>query len=258
MIFSLLPIIAAIRGGVSTLTYSQTVAADGPGAYWKLNETTGVTAADSSGNGHNGVYSGTFTLGAPGIVSSEMYAALSLGGTGQPTQVGSPPAGAGFVGAINNFSPLNYASNFTVEGWVKLSAFPTEAYAVVAIGQNSNTSVGGYQLAVSSTGKLQFIMTDVSIVGTSTGTLSLNAIHHVAVTFDASGNWTFYIDGAASGTGNSSTRFGSGQGGLFLGCTYSTQFAQSNDWYGGVLAHVAVYPTALSAARIAAHYAAGH
>ena len=33
-----------------------------PIGYWKLDETGGTTAADSSGNGRNGTYGGTYTL----------------------------------------------------------------------------------------------------------------------------------------------------------------------------------------------------
>lgn len=36
-------------------------------AYWKLGETSGTTAADSSATGADGVYTGTYTLGQTGI-----------------------------------------------------------------------------------------------------------------------------------------------------------------------------------------------
>lgn len=40
------------------------IAALSPVGYWKLNETSGTTATDSSGNGRNGTYSGSYTLAA--------------------------------------------------------------------------------------------------------------------------------------------------------------------------------------------------
>lgn len=58
-----------------------------PVGYWKLNETSGTTAIDYSGNGRNGTYSGTFTLnqlnghvqiGATGRVSIADNAAFSI------------------------------------------------------------------------------------------------------------------------------------------------------------------------------------
>jgi hypothetical protein len=48
----------AYASGVAN-TYDNAVLALGPLAYWKLDETSGTTAVDSSGNGNNGTYSST-------------------------------------------------------------------------------------------------------------------------------------------------------------------------------------------------------
>ena len=46
-------------------TYASTVLADSPVAYWRLSETSGTSAADSSGNSHGGTYTSTgVTYGA--------------------------------------------------------------------------------------------------------------------------------------------------------------------------------------------------
>jgi hypothetical protein len=50
------------------LSYATRVLADRPIGYWRLGEPTGTpTALDSSGNGNNGTYAGTITLGVPGF-----------------------------------------------------------------------------------------------------------------------------------------------------------------------------------------------
>src|SRR4051812_1334419 len=46
--------------------YSSAVLALSPIAYYRLGESSGTTAADSSGNGLNGTYNGGVTLGQPG------------------------------------------------------------------------------------------------------------------------------------------------------------------------------------------------
>lgn len=54
-------------------TLAAAINALSPVGYWKLDETSGTTAFDSSGNGHHGTYTGTVTLndrdGAPSFAS---------------------------------------------------------------------------------------------------------------------------------------------------------------------------------------------
>src|SRR5262245_55709309 len=65
------------RGAAS---YPATVLADGPVAYYRLEETSGTTgtpAADSSGNGRDGTYNfstgGSPHLGLPGITTNSIF-----------------------------------------------------------------------------------------------------------------------------------------------------------------------------------------
>src|SRR3989440_1402067 len=50
-------------------TYNATVLADHPVAYWRMDETTGSTMADASGNANHGRYVGIYTLGQPGALA---------------------------------------------------------------------------------------------------------------------------------------------------------------------------------------------
>ena len=50
-------------------SYSSSVLADSPLAYWRLGESSGSTAADASGNGRTGSYLNTPTLGAGGALT---------------------------------------------------------------------------------------------------------------------------------------------------------------------------------------------
>ena len=54
--------------------------ADSPLGAWALQETGGTTATDSSGNGRNGTYSGTYTLGQSAISSNGSPYSVTFGG----------------------------------------------------------------------------------------------------------------------------------------------------------------------------------
>lgn len=58
-------------GGGATSTYPTEVLADAPLLYWRLGESSVPTVVDSSGNGRDGVYAGSPTLGVPSLVSAE-------------------------------------------------------------------------------------------------------------------------------------------------------------------------------------------
>lgn len=48
--------VGAVAEPCSATAFTDLIAALGPEGYWKLDETSGATAADSSGNGHHGTY----------------------------------------------------------------------------------------------------------------------------------------------------------------------------------------------------------
>lgn len=57
------PLMQQVGGdGDGALALPAAILALDPIAYWKLDETTGTTATDSSGNGHHGTYTGTYSL----------------------------------------------------------------------------------------------------------------------------------------------------------------------------------------------------
>src|SRR2546421_10125355 len=63
--------------------YSGTILADSPIAYWRLGETSGITAADASGHGNAGTYAGAagaYTLGQAGALFGDADPATKLDG----------------------------------------------------------------------------------------------------------------------------------------------------------------------------------
>ncbi len=96
---------AAVSVGVTATdpdgSYARAVLASAPVAYWRLNESSGLTAADASGQGRSATYVNGVTLGAVGALGDATTAADFNG------------AGA-YVAAPN----LNLTGSFTLEGWV--------------------------------------------------------------------------------------------------------------------------------------------
>ena len=54
--------------------YVATIQGDTPLAFYRLNEQSGSTAYDSSGNGNNGGYSGTVDMGQPALLKGDISA----------------------------------------------------------------------------------------------------------------------------------------------------------------------------------------
>jgi hypothetical protein len=221
----------------SGTSYASAVLADTPRAYWRLGETSGTTATDSGPSAYNGTYVGGVTLGSAGALT------------------GIPNPAATFDGAndnvIRNPFPGMATTAATVDLWIKTSDTTKEAGIV---SYASSASVDEFQLRDAKSLK-------VYIRGTSVATgvvLNDGAWHHLAVTWtSAGGALRVYKDGALAFSGTLRAGYAMTTGGAWvlgqeqdaIGGGYETSQA-----YLGTLDEVAVYPTALTAARVQAHY----
>jgi Concanavalin A-like lectin/glucanases superfamily len=227
-------------------SYPALVVADGASAFWRLGETSGLTAVDVIG-GANGTISGGVTLGQAGALADGDKSMLFDGTTGR-TFV---PTGA--YETIGT-GPL------TVECWMRLIQVTGQRSVVDAKNATGTTSPGFSVLH--DTTEVYFWLRGPG------GQTSYAAASIVAAAM-ADGQWRhvvgvlgrgspdtvdIYINGtlrndlrnvAASGVDYSSTL------GLGLGAAVTDP-----QFYAGSLDEVAIYPTALTAPQIAAHYAA--
>lgn len=217
------------RAGAAA-SYFSSVMADGPVAYWRLGESTGTSAADSSGNGHNATYQGTYSLAQPSLLphgdGASLYSAAAA-------DVALP---SGWINGVQ--SPL------TIEAWVKCASF-SNGPSIFA------TYNYGFSFGFTTGGKLQVSNPGVALVAQDAAALSANTIYHVAVTWDASGNVIFYVNGVASSSFSGLAAAAAGVDPSFIGA-YNT----SNNRMNGYLQEVAIYNKVLTAARIASHYSA--
>ncbi|QNH21272.1 Concanavalin A-like lectin/glucanases superfamily protein [Xanthomonas sp. GW] len=224
--------------------YAAAVLADAPWGYWKLNESPaeGVAAADASGNGRNGTYRG---------VAVTAYAAASglFAGSSAAIQFKN----AGYIACPT--LTLASAQKFTLECMVKASSIVTNENMIGGDDAGSNRR---WQFRITSAGKLEFLTitpSTVSVVGAAT--ITDGNAHLVHAVFDpslsaASGICKIYVDGALDTSSTSSNSITAGTAFPIVGARTG---AGSNP-FTGILDEVAIYTTALSAAQIAAHWAA--
>lgn len=223
------------------MSYSGEVLADSPVGYWRLNDTSGTTAVDSSGGGHDGTYSGSFTLNQPTLLVEGSGASVNFtGGQMAVPDTLSLRLGTGAVSYeiwVNLTSTAAYASlvDDTQRGYSLFlnangGAGPTRAY--LTYGNSANAA---------------------NEITLSTG-IATAELDHIAVTSDGAGNAIVYRNGVSVFTTASQD----------IGATNSasgvTIFANPSGGGGAIQGQgqeLAVYSTVLSPARVAAHYTAG-
>ncbi|OGO54947.1 MAG: hypothetical protein A2V85_11230 [Chloroflexi bacterium RBG_16_72_14] len=218
--------------GGQTASYRTTVLDDAPVVYWRLGETTTIIVGDEVGS-LTGWYGGTSTKGVPGAIAGDANGAVSLDGS------------TGYVG-VPDYASLDLANGpFSIELWVKRKT-TGGVQSVIDRGP------GSYQVYFATDGRLTVGRNGGGTLARESGaTTDTTAFHHFVIT--KSGTTTrVYKDGAdvtAVGTdltlANTSTN-------LWLGrWNDGTAFANI------VLDDVSIYASALSAARVLAHYQAG-
>lgn len=219
-------------------SYSATVTADSPTAYWRLGEASGTNANDEIGT-NDGTYAGA-TLGVTGAIAGDSDTAVTLNGTSSSITI---PSGVGtFSGG-----PL------TAEAWVKTSD-NTAVSQMIFGAYNITSPYPGWGLLYNQSSadhKLAFFTPGGGWVK-STGTITDTAWHYVAAKITTGGSVTFYIDGTSAGTA-SSTVPNSYTGAKAIGSAAGGGSAR----FKGSVDEAALYAAALSDAQVAAHYAAG-
>jgi hypothetical protein len=220
-------------------SYRGEVLVDLPVAYYRLGEASGTTAVDEIGS-FPGMYIGSPTLGQVGALPSSADTSV-LFGSGKYVNLGNV---LGLVG-----------SSFAMEMWYRISAAQisaSAAWSALLTKGDNNTGANEYRIARNSSSTTAFQV----VVGTGVvASLPLNANdawHHVVASFStADSTLRTYSDGVAS-----ATAAGSGP----QANSYETRIAhnaqQTARYWLGYVDEVAIYDHALSAARVAAHYAA--
>lgn len=223
-------------------SYAGSVLADRPLGYWRLGEIFGApTAFDASGHGRSAPYLGGPTLGAAGLLTGDPSTSMTCDGTDD--QVGNV-VGSTAIDMGN--------SSFTIECIVKATNL-TGNRGIVHKGDGSefaSAHLGWSLIRAGSVVRFTRAVGSGSPTLLDSNTISAGTIYYIAVVYDRVANTAMmYVNGNLTGpVAMPSAAYAD---------FYAINFCQASDnpWEGS-LQEIAVYPTALSAARIAAHYAA--
>jgi Concanavalin A-like lectin/glucanases superfamily len=213
--------------------------ASGLVGWWKLDETSGTSASDSTGNGNTGTTSGSPAWTTGGMVNG----ALTI-------------TGAQYV-AVPDVASLQLAGSWTVSSWVNFSALPG-SNGVACMIQKTNTTGNNYELCYANNflGTWSGLM--VYFAGTlgsewaeSSSAISLNTWYLVTGVWDSSSNYLYlYVNGSLVASAHSGDPPLSGGGvPLHLGNGQYT-----NAPINGTMDDARIYNRALSAADIKTLY----
>lgn len=219
--------------------YRDAVLADGAVGYWRLNETSGTTAASEVGT-YPGTIIGGVTLNQGGIAGGK---AMQFNGTDATISMGDVAA-------------FEFTGAFSVECWAKWTTA-----ALMGLVTKALASTAGWQLMVTALGKIQFAASDsaATLVFQATTSPAYNdgAFHHVVATWTGAAGAnqvTVYVDGVQVRQGGVVAGTVDTNAAPFrLGAGYLTPGA----FFNGLLDEVAVYPTALTPQQILTHYQLG-
>jgi hypothetical protein len=211
------------------------VLADTPVGYWHLGESSGTTAADSSGRGNSGTYRNGIVQGQTGPIANG-DGAVRLDGTDD------------FVNVPDSAS-LSPTGTLSVEAWVYLDAYPAtgqffnivnkaNAYALQAEAHSAGTASLQFQV-YHATGRVQ---TEAAKTVLKTGQWA-----HIVATYNGSTS-VLYVNGVQVAS--------VAQTGPVVDTATPLTVGAATKTLKGRVDEVAVYSTALSAARVQAHFAA--
>lgn len=223
------------------MSYDSDILALSPLAYWKLNETSGTAAADSSGNGRGATYYGA-TLNqaaiAPGLGASARFASASS------------------AYANSNATLTGTKTAHTITAWCKPSTVPTGANAVVVGGFYDGTTQS-YKMGTAGDG-----------VGHWFGQGYWSGFHDaIASSAPSAGSsyflcaqWdgttiTVFVNGVSVATNTPGSGMPTDAGGLVIGARgdgTATQF------WDGYISNVAIFGSAIGATAIANLYTSGN
>ncbi|MFN8168199.1 MAG: PKD domain-containing protein [Candidatus Nanopelagicales bacterium] len=205
--------------------YGRAVSAAQPDIFWRLDESAGSTAKDSSVNEQDGTLTGGVTLGQASNVSGATGTAMKFNGSN------------GTVGSVANlFGP----STYTESAWFKTTT--TTGGKIIGFGSSATgaSASNDRHVYMETSGKLTFgTYTGVRNLATSTKSYNDGKWHQVVATQSSEG-MKLYVDGAMVAT-NAQTAAQSYTG--FWRVGGDTSWAGSN-YFNGTIDEVAIWNSA--------------
>jgi hypothetical protein len=221
--------------------YRTTVLADSPVGYWRLGETAGTAAGDETSGGNPGTLQGGVQTGVVGAILGDADTAMHFDGADDAIDAGDPSSGALDLGS----------GNATAEAWIRTSS--PGVGAIVGKENADGSSTPYWDMLVTNVPGREGDLRTKIFDGTNT-IYAYSAVpvndgnwHHVTVVIDRSVGVIVDVDGIRTTTAGTLTGTLSNPTSLTIGkiAGYPT--------FLGDIDEVAIYRSALSSARIAAH-----
>lgn len=162
--------------------YSDAVLAHSPLVYWRLNETSGTTAADSSGNGNDGTINGSPTYSATGCIVDDSDTAMLLGVT------------AGEYVSFSGLASIVNSAAFTI--FFHIDSLSATNDSLVEVRTSSSDYIIVQRSVTNSTVTVQYAKSGTSYYAVFS-VASLTPCAMLAITFSA-GDLALYVDGSAA------------------------------------------------------------
>ncbi|MCF7553837.1 LamG-like jellyroll fold domain-containing protein [Pseudonocardia sp. WMMC193] len=232
-----------VEGTGASSVYLDAVRADGPTNYWRLGEASGTTGFDWVGSRDLTLAAGA-TRGTAGAVGDGTTATTFPGNATVPASTtGTATAGP---------------QTFSVEAWVRTTS--TSGGKIVGFGNSAtgSSSSNDRHLYLTNAGKVLFGVNPGSrTVIESPGAINNGQWHHVVGTLSAQG-MVLYVDGQQVAARADVTAAQAYNGHWRIGGDNLTSWPSrpTSASLNGAVDDVAVYPAALSAARVSAHFQA--
>lgn len=216
--------------------YRAAVLADSPVGYWRLGEASGSSASDSSGNGRTGTLGAGASFGVTGALAAEPD--------------GTSNGAAAFAGGVTSYisvadhASLDLGDTFTLEAWARRTG-GAGSYGIL-VGKPS----GGYEMGFNASDQMCIFKAGAAEPA------------HTAATFGADGIWRHFV---VTKSGSTRHIYVNGIEDTVLAADATVADTATDLTIGaegtlntfiGRIDEVAVYGTALSAARVQAHYSA--
>jgi len=222
--------------------YANAVTLDNPSLWYRLGEPSGTTAVDAGSARRNGSYVGSPVLGRPGALNCSPDTAVMFNGS--TTEVTTSTAAA-----------VPAPSTFSVEAWF---ATTVGGGKLIGFGNSRSGTSSQYdrQVYLTNSGQVVFgLYVSGYRIAASPGTYLDGKYHHVVATLSGAG-MILYVDGVKVAANATTTTAESNTGWWRVGYDNLSGWpgAPTRSHFTGLLDEVAVYPTALSATRVAAHY----
>jgi hypothetical protein len=233
--------LAALLAALASMTPASASAATDLGAFWHLDESSGTTAVDTSGNANHGTING---------------ASRTTGRFGRALRFDGNDDSVFIARSGNSLEP----AAVTVESWVRGSASPGAFKHIISQGAYL-CEVASYGLYTGAGGGAAFYVSNgsddqVAVSPQAPPSIWDGAWHHVAGTYDGTAVRLF-VDGAEVGTGTAAT--------IPIGYGLPNPAGQLGAFGGGCMLNWAgdldeprIWRRALSASELAASAAMGN